>query len=106
MSSICTLNNAHHTTLHIMPTPQMLLTLGLFLSARERKMSRLACSWEQEQEGRCWSYEPDLFLQGYLLVCVCVSMRVCVCVCVYVCVCVTVCVTVCVSVSKFNWCLV
>lgn len=41
----------------------MLMTLGLFLSSKERKMSRLV---DQVDEGLL--YEPDLFLQGLILV--------------------------------------
>ena len=40
------------------------MTLGLFLSPKERKMSRLI---NQVDEGTI--YEPDLFLQGIILVC-------------------------------------
>ena len=41
----------------------MIKTLGLFLSSKERKMSRLV---GQMDEGAI--YEPDLFLQGIILV--------------------------------------
>ena len=44
----------------------MILTLALFLSPKERKMSRLV--WE----GEMIMYEPDLYLQGYVVVSVCV----------------------------------
>ena len=45
----------------------MILTLGMLLSSKERKMSRLV--WQSEDAAL---YEPDLFLQGLILVNVCV----------------------------------
>jgi len=56
---------------------KMILTLGLFLSPKERRMSRLVCQLEEEKnrekdEGGTrtptFQYEPDLFLQGYVVV--------------------------------------
>ncbi len=41
----------------------MILTLGLYLSVKEKKMSRLVGQFD---EGAL--YEPDLFLQGLVLV--------------------------------------
>lgn len=43
---------------------QMIKTLGLFLSPKERKMSRIVS--DQVDEGAL--YEPDLFIQGIILV--------------------------------------
>ncbi len=40
----------------------MIMTLGLFLSSKERSMSRLV---DQRDEGAL--YEPDLFLQGIIV---------------------------------------
>ena len=44
----------------------MILTLALFLSPKERKMSRLVCSDLGKVEPDV--YEPDVFLQGFVLV--------------------------------------
>ena len=41
---------------------QMIKTLGIFLSSKEKKMSRVA----GKTDGTL--YEPDLFLQGILMV--------------------------------------
>ena len=51
------------------PTPlavKMILTLALFLSPKERKMSRLVCSDLGKDETDV--YEPDVFLQGFVVV--------------------------------------
>ena len=45
---------------------QMIMTLGMFLSSKERKMSRLV--WEQDPEDEKAVYEPHLFLQGCVIV--------------------------------------
>jgi len=42
----------------------MILTLGMFLSAKERRMSRMVGN---ESDGEI-VYEPHLFLQGLMLV--------------------------------------
>lgn len=41
----------------------MIMTLGLFLSSKERKMSRIVGQFDDTA-----IYEPDLFLQGLLMV--------------------------------------
>ena len=51
---------------------QMLYTLGLFLSDQERKLSRLTCTPPppaEGEEGRSpYNYEPNLYLQGFVVV--------------------------------------
>ena len=50
----------------------MLRTLGLFLSEQERKLSRLACAPPSSMDGEdnvdFFNYEPNLFLQGFVVV--------------------------------------
>ena len=50
----------------------MLYTLGLFLSEQERKLSRLSCtppsSLEGDHSDDFYNYEPNLYLQGFILV--------------------------------------
>ena len=55
-----------------MSYPQMLCTLGLFLSEQERKLSRLLCTLPPAVEGEDtvdpFNYEPNLYLQGFVVV--------------------------------------
>ena len=50
----------------------MLRTLGLFLSDQEKKLSRLVCPPPSSMDGDdnmgFFNYEPNLFLQGFVVV--------------------------------------
>ena len=53
---------------------QMLRTLGMFLSEQERKLSRLTTTLpphsidEDDDDIQLFNYEPNLYLQGFIVV--------------------------------------